>query len=152
LPSRHQCHASSSWTTATINNDDPVQPKNVPWNWLRPSIGTTAKAKGRRRIAGALASASATTTMPPALRSDDGTILDRAARARAVLLPQRRRCRGEQGQRWRRRDPRQPRELRRTRRRKRASHNGGQSAGLCEVRIPAPVGGGGVAERRDGDG
>ncbi len=62
LPPRHRCRASSSWTTAMINDDNPARLKNVPWNWPRPSIGTTAKAKGRRRSAGA-ASVSATTTV-----------------------------------------------------------------------------------------
>ncbi len=32
-----------SWTTATINNNDAIRQKNVPWNWLRPSIRMMAK-------------------------------------------------------------------------------------------------------------
>ena len=48
-----------------IDDDDAVRPKNVPWNWPMPSIGTTGEegARGRQRRR--------------ALRSDDGTILDR---------------------------------------------------------------------------
>ena len=113
---------------AAIDDDDAVRPKNVPWNWPMLSIGTTGEegARGRQRRR--------------ALRSDDGTILDRAAWARALLSPRRRRRRGGQGQRRQKRDPRRPREQRRTRRRKCASHNGW------------PVGRGGVAEQRDGDG
>jgi hypothetical protein len=94
------------WTMATIDDDNAVRPKNMPWNWPRPSIGTTAKAKERRRSAGK--TALATTTTPPALRSDDGTILDCAARARALPSPRRRRCRGGQGQQRRRRQQRDP--------------------------------------------
>jgi hypothetical protein len=88
-------------------------------------------------------SASATTTTPSALRSDDGTILDRAAWARGLLLPRRQRRRGGQGKKRQQQDPRRPREQRRTQRRKCASRNGCQSAGLHQARVPAPVGRGG---------
>jgi hypothetical protein len=88
-------------------------------------------------------SASATTTTPSALRSDDGTILDRAAWARALLSPRRQRRRGGQGKKRQQQDPRQPREQRRMQRRKCASRNGCQSAGLRQACVPAPVGRGG---------
>ncbi len=157
----HHCPtpASLSWTTVTIDNDDAVRPKNVPWNWPRPSIGMTAKAKGRRRSVGVavLASGLATTTMSPALRLDDGTVLDHAVpvRARAILSPQQRQCRGGQGQ-WRmrrqRRYPRPSQEKRKTQQGKCASCNGSQSAGLRKAGVPAPAGGGGVAEQHNGNG
>ena len=60
--------------------------KTCALNWPRPSIGTTAKAKGRRRSAGAALLVSATTMTLPALRSDDGTVLNCVARARAWAL------------------------------------------------------------------
>ena len=59
LPSHHRCHrhhhrptpALSLWTMATIDDDDAVRPKNVPWNWPMLSIGTTGEegARGRQR-------------------------------------------------------------------------------------------------------
>ena len=61
----------------------PSGQRTCTWNWLRPSIGTTAKAKGSRRST--RATASATTTMPPALRLDDGVVLDRVTRAWALV-------------------------------------------------------------------
>ena len=120
-----------------------IRPKNVPWSWPRPSIGTTAKAKGSRRSAGAAALASVMTAMPPALRLDDGTILNRVARAQALLSPRGRRRQGGQGQQRQQRDPRQLQEWRRMQQRKRASRNGGQAAGLREACVPVRVGGGG---------
>ncbi len=160
LPSHPQClrchhrptPALLLSTMATIDDNDAFRPKNVPWNWPRSSIGTSAKAKGRRRSAGAAASASATTTTPPALQSDDRTILDHAAWARALLSPRRRRRQGGQGQRRQQRDPRRPPERRRTRCWKRASRNDCQSAGLRQAGVLAPVGRGEVTEQRDGHG
>ena len=41
-----------SWTMATINDNDAVRPENVPWNWPRPSIGTTARGKREKKELG----------------------------------------------------------------------------------------------------
>ena len=37
---------------AMIDDDDAVRPKNVPWNWPRPSIGTTARGKREKKERG----------------------------------------------------------------------------------------------------